>query len=83
MTENDHPPPPSDWEKMWAVVWEELTWVLRTFGLVALSLAVGRIVSAATKAIGIDLHLLHEQNWQQALEQARHKQEEEKNGPTT
>ncbi len=51
------------------LVWDELRWLLRTLGIISLSLAIGRVLTVLTKMGGIDLNVLRG-DWQSQVEQS-------------
>lgn len=55
-----------DWT---TILREEVLWLLRTLGVISLSLAVGRLITYLTRGGGIDLSLL-QGNWQQQVDAA-------------
>jgi len=58
--QSTQPPSPSDWK---TILRDEVLWLLRTLGIVSLSLAIGRVITYLTKGGGIDLTIL-QGNWQ-------------------
>jgi len=71
--ENNDPQHPTDWK---ATLWEEALWLLRTLGIISLSLAIGRLITYLTKGGGIDPSVL-QGNWQQQVEKALRKREQQ------
>jgi hypothetical protein len=72
----DEQPQPTWWD----LVKEEAIWLLRTMGVISLTLAIGRAVSYLTKGGGIDPNVLSG-NWQKQVEDALRKKEgDPKNG---
>ena len=58
------------------ILLDEALWLLRTLGIVSLSLAIGRAITYLTRAGGIDLHVL-QGNWQQHVDEALRKREQQ------
>jgi len=52
--EHNTPPPPGSWEPFFAVVKEELIWILQTASIITLSLAISRLVQKLTGSGAID-----------------------------
>ena len=61
--------PANDWK---TVLLDEALWLLRTLGIVSLSLAIGRVITYLTKGGGIDPNVL-QGNWQHQVEDALRK----------
>ena len=57
---------PDSWKD---IVRNEVYWLLRTLGIISLSLAIGRALTLLTKAGGIDLNILRG-DWQSQVEQS-------------
>lgn len=68
-----------DWT---TILREEVLWLLRTLGVIALSLAVGRLITYLTRGGGIDLSLL-QGNWQQQVDAALRERETTQRNPST
>jgi hypothetical protein len=64
---------PSDWK---TILLDEALWLLRTLGIVSLSLAIGRVITYLTKGGGIDPNVL-QGNWQQQVDDALRKREQQ------
>ena len=58
--------PAGTWQEL---VWDEVRWLLRTLGIVSLSLTIGRLLTVLTKVGGIDLNVL-KGDWQQRVEES-------------
>lgn len=63
----------SDWK---TTLLDEALWLLRTLGIVSLSLAIGRLITYLTKGGGLDLNVLQD-NWQKQVDEALRKREEQ------
>lgn len=68
-----------DWT---TILREEVLWLLRTLGVISLSLAVGRLITYLTRGGGIDLSLL-QGNWQQQVDAALRERETTQRNPST
>ena len=64
---------PSTWKTL---LLDEVLWLLRTLGIVSLSLAIGRLITYLTKGGGIDPNVL-QGNWQHQVEDALRKREQQ------
>jgi hypothetical protein len=71
--ESEEHPSPRDWKTL---LLDETWWLLRTLGIVSLSLAIGRVITYLTKGGGIDLNVL-QGNWQQQVDDALRKREQQ------
>ena len=71
--EPEEHPSANDWKTL---LLDEVMWLLRTLGIVALSLAIGRVITCLTKGGGIDLNIL-QGNWQQQVDAALRKREQQ------
>ena len=71
--EPDEHPSPTDWK---TVLLDEALWLLRTLGIVSLSLAIGRVITYLTKGGGIDPNVL-QGDWQQHVDAALRKREQQ------
>ena len=63
----------SDWK---TILLDEVLWLLRTLGIVSLSLAIGRVITYLTKGGGIDPNVL-QGNWQHQVDDALRKREQQ------
>jgi hypothetical protein len=63
----------SDWK---TTLLDEALWLLRTLGIVSLSLAIGRLITYVTRCGGIDLNIL-QGNWQKQVDEALRKREQQ------
>jgi hypothetical protein len=63
----------SDWK---TILLDEALWLLRTLGIVSLSLAIGRVITYLTKGGGIDPNVL-QGNWQHQVDEALRKREQQ------
>jgi len=71
----DHPKdqsPAHDWK---TILLDEVVWLLRTLGIVSLSLAIGRVITYLTKGGGIDPNVLQGQ-WQHHVDEALRQREQ-------
>ncbi len=59
-----------------AILLDEALWLLRTLGIVSLSLAIGRVITYLTKGGGIDPNVL-QGNWQHQVDDALRKREQQ------
>jgi len=71
--ETDEQAQHSDWK---TVLLDEALWLLRTLGIVSLSLAIGRVITYLTKGGGIDPNVL-QGNWQHQVDDALRKREQQ------
>ena len=71
--EPDEHPSPSNWK---TILLDEALWLLRTLGIVSLSLAIGRVITYLTKGGGIDPNVL-QGNWQHQVDDALRKREQQ------
>ena len=58
------------------ILLDEALWLLRTLGIVSLSLAIGRVITYLTKGGGIDPNVL-QGNWQHQVDDALRKREQQ------
>jgi hypothetical protein len=71
--ETEEQPQHNDWK---TTLLDEALWLLRTLGIVSLSLAIGRLITYLTKGGGLDLNVL-QGNWQKQVDEALRKREEQ------
>ena len=71
---DQHAPDPPSWPQYLATATDELRWLLKTTGIVALTLALGRLM----QKLGLDLSHLTTTSWQElvkhVLQQEKKKQ---------
>lgn len=63
----------TDWK---TILLDEVLWLLRTLGIVSLSLAIGRVVTYVTRCGGIDANIL-QGTWQHQVDEALRKREQQ------
>jgi hypothetical protein len=63
----------NDWK---TILLDEALWLLRTLGIVSLSLAIGRVITYLTKGGGIDPNVL-QGNWQHQVDDALRKRDQQ------